>query len=601
MPTMEVKYNFKFRVNVSNDYYVKKTDASACLSKDGAKSIGKVKMAFREQDVTVDEFLQYALNGYAFCNLFHFDTNQSYWFETGNGQRYQTTPLYKNGKNKGCMRIEFKSDRFFIGAQTVFVDIDLTRFELIPEYLACLTYKPTCVYMSYSDKLEKDKVTSRRFRMVYVFDRIMGKDDLNVISQTITDSIIRDTGESMKDDCGRRVSQYFNGVYGNEECYVSDCIYSRLDFPDSLPEVEVVMPEKPTKEKKPEVEFDSQLLHDMGTMDYETFMHYYSWKYRYIYKTQKDEWIDGLYQLTDDSYIQLWWVRERIKDGHHRRRTLSKFACLRRLMEPDIDQDTLLFNMFVDLHRFIDNSDGIITIETLKRRVKSVVKMSQEELEDYCDYEIGYWKEHRPKFIYHPSAFNKTQRMTGKITTAIRYSEIDEKYDRSKSVKENAEALDIPVRSLYRYCHERGIDTKPGKGKTQAKQREVNRKAKIDKKARFMMLYNPSLSAGENRKNMLQEGLKLSKNTIIKWSKDYISPDLFTFQPKPLSQGNIDNGFNLEITPLKPEPHFDTSNDFNWQAPRVHVSESLSRFGQEEREYDPNYAELEKIWSKLCD
>ena len=541
MPTMEVKYNFKFRVNVSNDYYVKKTDASACLSKDGAKSIGKVKMAFREQDVTVDEFLQYALNGYAFCNLFHFDTNQSYWFETGNGQRYQTTPLYKNGKNKGCMRIEFKSDRFFIGAQTVFVDIDLTRFELIPEYLACLTYKPTCVYMSYSDKLEKDKVTSRRFRMVYVFDRIMGKDDLNVISQTITDSIIRDTGEPMKDDCGTRVSQYFNGVYGNEECYVSDCIYSRLDFPDSLPEVEVVMPEKPTKEKKPEVEFDSQLLHDMGTMDYETFMHYYSWKYRYIYKTQKDEWIDGLYQLTDDSYIQLWWVRERIKDGHHRRRTLSKFACLRRLMEPDIDQDTLLFNMFVDLHRFIDNSDGIITIETLKRRVKSVVKMSQEELEDYCDYEIGYWKEHRPKFIYHPSVCNKTQWMTGRITTSIRYSEIDGKYDRTRSVRENAETLEIPVRSLYRYCQDRGIDTNPGKGMTYAQQREANREARLDKKARFMMLYDPTLSLGKNREKMMKEGLKLSKNTIREWSKGYVSHDQL-LQPEP--QATMDNAFS---------------------------------------------------------
>ncbi len=541
MPTMEVKYNFKFRVNVSNDYYVKKTDASACLSKDGAKSIGKVKMAFREQDVTVDEFLQYALNGYAFCNLFHFDTNQSYWFETGNGQRYQTTPLYKNGKNKGCMRIEFKSDRFFIGAQTVFVDIDLTRFELIPEYLACLTYKPTCVYMSYSDKLEKDKVTSRRFRMVYVFDRIMGKDDLNVISRTITDSIIRDTGEPMKDDCGTRVSQYFNGVYGNEECYVSDCIYSRLDFPDSLPEVEVVMPEKPTKEKKPEVEFDSQLLHDMGTMDYETFMHYYSWKYRYIYKTQKDEWIDGLYQLTDDSYIQLWWVRERIKDGHHRRRTLSKFACLRRLMEPDIDQDTLLFNMFVDLHRFIDNSDGIITIETLKRRVKSVVKMSQEELEDYCDYEIGYWKEHRPKFIYHPSAFNKTQRMTGKITTVIRYSEIDGKYDRTRSVKENAETLNIPERSLYRYCQERGIEKNPAKGMTYKQQREANKEARNDKKARFMLLYDPTLSLGKNREKMMKEGLKLSKNTIREWSKGYVSHDQL-LQPEP--QATMDNAFS---------------------------------------------------------
>ena len=95
MPTMEVKSNFKFRVNVSNDYYVKKTDASACLSLAGAKAIKKVKMAFREQDVTVDEFLTYALNGYAFCNLFDFDPDQSYWFETGDGHRYQTTPLYK--------------------------------------------------------------------------------------------------------------------------------------------------------------------------------------------------------------------------------------------------------------------------------------------------------------------------------------------------------------------------------------------------------------------------------------------------------------------------------------------------------------------------
>ena len=371
---MEVKSNFKFRVNVSNDYYVKKTDASACLSLAGAKAIKKVKMAFREQDVTVDEFLTYALNGYAFCNLFDFDPDQSYWFETGDGHRYQTTPLYKDGTNKGCMRLVFKSDRFFSGAQTVFVDIDLTRFDSIPEYIDCLTIKPTCVYMSYSDKLEKDRVTSRRFRMVYVFDRIMGKEDLNVISRTITDSIIRDTGEPMKDDCGTRISQYFNGVYDNEESYAFYNIYSRLDFPESLPVIEDVMPDEQST-KKPEVEFDSHLLHDMGSMDYETFMHYNSLKYRYIYKTQKDEWIDGLYQLTDDSYIQLWWVRERITDGHHRRRTLSKFACLRRLMKPDIDPDTLLFNMYVDLHRFIDNSDGIITIETMKRRVKSVVKI----------------------------------------------------------------------------------------------------------------------------------------------------------------------------------------------------------------------------------
>ena len=129
----------------------------------------------------------------------------------------------------------------------------------------------------------------------------MGKEDLNVISRTITDSIVRDTGEPMEDDCGTRVSQYFNGVYGNEECYAFYRIYSRLDFPETLPDVEK-KPIQQDQSKPDELVFDEQLLHDMGVMDYETFMHYYSRKYRYIYKTEKDDWIDGFYQLTDVSY-----------------------------------------------------------------------------------------------------------------------------------------------------------------------------------------------------------------------------------------------------------------------------------------------------------
>ena len=369
--------NFKFRVNVSNDYYVKKSDASACLSKDGAKAIGKVKMAFREYDVTVDQFLEGATKGYAFCNLFDYNPNKEYWFETGDGHRYHTTPLYKGVTNKDCMRLEFKSDRFFCGAQTVFVDIDKTRFLSIPEYLQCLTYPPTCVYMSYSDGQEKRGVTSRRFRMVYVFDHVLGKDDLNVVSRFITDSIVRDTGEPMEDDCGTRVSQYFNGVYGNNECYASYCIYSRFDFPGSLPDVIVQAPASPSQQtEQPDVEFDERMLHDMGTLDYGRFMHYYSLKYSYIYRAEHAEWIDGLYQETGDDYLQLWWPRERITDGNHRRRTLFKFACLRRLIMPGIDADTLLFNMYVDRQRFIDNSDFIVTLDTLTRKTKRAMNLT---------------------------------------------------------------------------------------------------------------------------------------------------------------------------------------------------------------------------------
>ena len=100
-------------------------------------------MAFREQDVTVDEFLRYALNGYTFCNLFDYNPNKEYWFETGDGHRYHTTPLYKGVTNKDFMRLEFKSDRFFCGAQTVFVDIDPETLDIdaskIEEKITCHT------------------------------------------------------------------------------------------------------------------------------------------------------------------------------------------------------------------------------------------------------------------------------------------------------------------------------------------------------------------------------------------------------------------------------------------------------------------------------
>ena len=89
------------------------------------------------------------------------------------------------------------------------------------------------------------------------------------------------------------------------------------------------------------------------------------------------------------------------------------------------------------------------------------------------------------------------------VPTAIRYSEIEGKYDRTKSVRENAVALDIQERNLYRYCHERGIDTNPGKGMTYAQQRE----AKLDKKAHFMMLYDPTLSLSQNRKKMMADNV----------------------------------------------------------------------------------------------
>ncbi|MBR0300952.1 MAG: hypothetical protein IJQ93_11640, partial [Bacteroidales bacterium] len=198
--------SFTFRTSVSLDYYEKKTEATACLSKAGAKAISKSKMAFREVSVTIPEFLEYATSGYAFCNLFEYDPDQRYWIETPDGKKMQAYPVYKNGPNKGAMKLTTKSDQFFKGAQTVFVDVDYTRFTSVEKYIATLSYQPSCVYMSYSDGLAKGKrkIVSRRFRLVYVLDQIVGRDDLKRISQAINDQIVIDTAEPMEDECGTR-------------------------------------------------------------------------------------------------------------------------------------------------------------------------------------------------------------------------------------------------------------------------------------------------------------------------------------------------------------------------------------------------------------
>ena len=78
---------------------------------------------------------------------------------------------------------------------------------------------------------------------------------------------------------------------------------------------------------------------------------------------------------------------------------------------------------------------------------------------------------------------------------------------------------------------------------------------------------------------MAQHGIDISEGTVRNWSKDYIAPNM----PTPM------------------EPQANMNYGFNWQAPRFPVSESLTRFGQGERDYYPNYAEGEKIWNKLYD
>lgn len=559
---------FRFQTSISLEGYQKKSDATACLSKAGADAIGMNKMAFYPRSVTVDEFLQYATTGHAFCNIFAFDPNLKYWVTTSTGKHFQSYPVYRNGPNKGAMKLSFKSDQFFYGSQAVYVDVDYTRYTNVMDYLLTLTYPPTCVYMSYSDGADKGGVVSRRFRMVYVLDQIYGRDEFIRISTAITDQIVIDTAEPMEDDCGKRPSQYMNGVYGNNETYTSYYIYTAADFSQSYD------PPSPPQSQgnagdEDAVVFDEELLKEMGTQGYDEFMHYHSWQYPYVYRTERPgEW-NGTYQLTDEGYLQLWYYRERLVDGQNRRRKLFKNACLRRLMYPDIDANTLLFNMYVDFVRFMDNSDHVITLDTLVRKVKRAMAMTREQLLAYCDWEIKYWKENRPKFIVMPGM--RTDRgFLSTIAKRIRWAELDRDYDRSKSAAENAENLDVSLTTVYRYCHENYIDTRPAAPLTYREQREMKRKAKASEIERFKEIYDRTLSLRKNRVLLEEAGLKMSLSKLQDWVEKYIEP---AAEPVFATTPTVSNPSVLYTVPsvgdwtFSPSPYGITVSD--WDLPEA--------------------------------
>jgi hypothetical protein len=499
---------FFFWTSVSLDSYKTKDEAFTCISsRKKAKEIGRKPMAFKERLVTVQDFLNLATSGYCFCNLFEYDPSVKVPYKRKN-RWIMRSPV----DEQGGMKLFMKKNKYFRGTQTIFVDIDFTKYDNVTDYIKVLSIPPTCVYMSYSDKKLKGGRVSRRFRLVYVFDKILDRKEFVGISRLISDIIVRETGEPMDDDCGCRMSQYMNGVWGNPETHMTGAIYSTTDFPgwEAISDHEDV-----------NIEFDDYMTYQMENWSYQDFTHKNSWR-GYYYRTEKPEWEDGLYQLTDENYLAIWFPRERVTDGNKRRKKLFWNACLRVLMFPDITPDTLLYNLYIDTARFFDNSDGVITVDCLKRRAKKALTMTREELLEQCKYYIDYWKQNRPEFIVRKGV-RTTQGLTQYIKKRIHYKKIDAVYDPSKSLQENInDGIGIPRATLYKYCKERGIPVNPTKGLTTAEKRELKRQEKAEKIELFKALYDPSKTADDNLKSLSNAGVALSRRTLYNYISQYL-------------------------------------------------------------------------------
>ena len=495
---MKQDLDFKFRTSISREGYQDKDTAKMCLQEVTAKKIGREKMAFKEQEVTVDEFLDYAVNGHAFCNLYKFDENKQYWVNSSKEHSTYTYPVYRRGANKGYFKLTFKSDEFFYGSQTIFVDIDFTYKESLTDYASCLSYQPTCAYYSYSDSTVKNGVYSRRFRLVYVFDEVLNGEEFRDITYTLYDSIVRDTEEPMYDDCGCSYCQYMNG--GNKkETYNTSYIYSKEDFPIyEIPEEEYyedTVNEKDTKE----ITFTQELISDMTYCSYEHVVKkWYAKGLRYFTRTELD-FGDSSYMATTPDFVKLIFNKDKIKDGNQRRRKLYVRAALRRLMKNDVTADELLYNLYIDRDKFFDNSDNVLTLEVLQNKVKGALKTNMKDIKILASsYKM-------PKFVINPEEENK-RKAVSQARTEITNNMIGDLYDVNATVKENQIAMakvgmNVSLSRLYKWCEDNKV--------TPIKPKERTKKAVVEG-------YNPNLSVRENMKVM-----NCTMHQVLKAKKAY--------------------------------------------------------------------------------
>ena len=559
---MEINNYFTFTLNVSSEGYEKKTDAIACLSSKGAEAIGRKKMCFFEETVSVDEFLDLAQSGHSFCALYRFEEGKKYWYSNKKGQKYCGYPYYQRDSKtatKGGLKIDFKRDEYFSGSQVIFIDIDDTKYTDINEYISLLTFKPTMVYMSYSDGKEKGGKVSRRFHLCYVFDSILDSDYFKYCSSTLSEALVKDTNEELEDKCGEKMSQYMNGCFGNSENYKTYHIYTINDIDNyykeynnnieynnnrieedktttyyndwqkneqSISEVEEALYIETTNDIEDAEEICTpSFVNDMERLDYDEFMYYNRHKYNYFYRVENGEWItvsDGdssyEYQNIGEGFFQLYYNVNKVQDGNERRKKLYQRMCLRRIINPNVDADTLLFNAYEDLNRFFDNSGengaNIITVDELVKNVEWAMSKTIDEIEDDFSDTLEYLRSKAPKrgIIYRfKGSFDTATR--NKLIKKVNWDIIEENYEDSLSVSDNCKYLNeigilVSERTLYRFCKEKKISTKD---------------ERVDTDSEMMEEYNFSLSLRKNLEILKEKGYKISLGKLSKLVKEYSS------------------------------------------------------------------------------
>jgi hypothetical protein len=440
--------DYTFNVTISNKNYQEKPTSSEIS-----------KITWTTEEVTTDELVDLFINGYSISNIYNKDSVTA------------TERCYDN----------------FKGSYTIYVDVDYTKYENMYDYIENLEYKPTFGYYSFSDGLEKKGIVSRRFRLCYVFNKMITDIDFfKGLSKNILTKVVSDTQEKMEDSCTLSPNQYMNGTNNKDDFYISYQIYSIRDFGEvkKNEKIEKVQKRLYNREEDNIIDShlhffneDSEFIKDYWNLCFEELIMKYRNIYEYFDRTplpQVDD--DTKYIILPDDYCEIkryWildkgideegntrWVQSfvrRIKDGEGRKRKLFINGCYRRKMMPNINFEHLLFCLVYELYFYVENTKDVITNKQLFDIALNVMKY------DYTKYTKDM--EH-PKFIVNPNyciKYNLSKNQVSKMARKeIKYAEIGNLYDCLKTDKENLKVLKengikICLRTLQNFKKENGL------------------------------------------------------------------------------------------------------------------------------------------------
>lgn len=531
-----------FSVNLSKESYTSKEEAKTSLTREGAKSVGKKKMSFVKTTLMSLSNLEKSLiQGHSYCSIF--DTPSHTFKEEKRGLKstyYVDSPIfYKDGS----LKLSAKRDDTFLGSHIITIDVDETNCTSVEEFIEKLSIQPSLVYESYSSnkpKIRKESlgiynpfetIACPRFHILYVFDKLLNKEEFKSTSTILANLIEKETGEII-DNCSLNISQYFNGTFGgkswnfNKIYLYNEEKLNKLKGKDKyikpICEIKVDLKHTSIFEKETDIIVKSEikpgtvedkLLSYIGRYEAGKVSSYFNSHYglTYFYNTLwNKKWAeDEKGYFVDSSFLETLYASKKKGDGSKRRKFIFTNMLLRKLIKPEITIAELIYTAFVDveLQKFVDNSDNVFNSDFYKRNALKVYDLPVSVIEKQLSGVLKTIKDKaKGKLIVNPNLREEIKNCPAK----------------AKSLKAELENSNIKV------AIENGLMTAEQSGKSirTLKRAGISTKGLYskkseEKKALIKSLINPSLSVRENLSIVKGFGIKASKDTITKIMKEF--------------------------------------------------------------------------------